>query len=125
MQPKKLTPLEMLQKQKSDLQAKSDELSDSIENHVKYMQQNFAPLLRNSVMESAVSKMPPHLRSLTGNILQKEKKTAKRDSSGHTFDKFAKGIAFGIAEIAPFFLKGKKGALLSFLLKQTVKLIVR
>jgi len=125
MKLKKLTPLEILQKQKKDLQAKSDELSDSIENRVKYMQQNFAPLLRHSVMVSAVSKMPPHLRNLTGDLLHKEKKTNAMDSSGHTFNKFTKGIALGAAEIAPFFLKGKKGMLISFLLKQTVRLFTR
>ena len=122
MQSKKLTPLEILQEQKKGLQAKSNELSGAIENRFKYMQQNFVPLLRDSVMESAVSKMPSNLQNLAGNLLHKEKKTATQDSSGH---KIAKGITLGIMEIAPFFLKGKKGALISFLLKQIVKRIAR
>ncbi|MCL1932904.1 MAG: hypothetical protein FWF53_03685 [Candidatus Azobacteroides sp.] len=121
MHPKKLTPLEILQEQKNDLQAKSDQLSYRIENHATYLQRNFVPLLRDNMVESAISKMPPHLRSLFGNfLLNKEKKSAEGNSAGF---KFAKGIAFGVAEIAPFFLKGKKGAFLAFLLKQIVKLI--
>jgi len=115
MQPKKLTPMEILQKQKNDLQTKSDELSDAIENRAKCLQQNFVPLLRNSIVESAVAKMPLPLQNL---FHQKEKKTDTRELS---IRNVALGITAGIAEIAPFFLKGKKGAFISILLKQVVK----
>ena len=118
MNPKKLTPLEILQKQKIDLQVKSDELAEAIENHAKYLQQNFVPLFRDSVVESAVSKMPFPLRSLAGGFLQKEKKIKNRNLP---LRRVAFGMLVGIAEIAPFFLKGKKGAFLSFLLKRIVK----
>jgi len=121
MQSKKLTPLEILHKQKKDLQIRSDELSNAIEDHVKYLQQNFVPLLRYGLVDSVVSKMPPRLRSLTGNFFLKEKKSVARNSSGR---KFTQKIALGIAEIAPFFLKGKKGAFFSIILKQISKLIV-
>ena len=121
MQSKKLTPLEILQKQKIGLQTRSDELSVSIENHVKYLQQNFGSLLRDTLVESAVSKMPPRLRSLTGNFFQPEKKTVARNSSGR---KITQKIAVGIAEIAPFFIKGKKGAFFSIILKQVSKWII-
>jgi hypothetical protein len=120
MHPKKLTPLEILQKQKAGLQVKSDELAVTIENRAKYVQQNFAPLLRNTVIESAVSKMPPQLRNLTGNFLLKEKKANTQNLS---LQKVAQGFAISITEIAPFFLKGKKGALISILLKQVIKWI--
>jgi len=122
MQSKKLTPLEILQEQKKSLQVKSDELSWAIENHVKYLQQNFTPLLRHSVMESAISKMPPHLRNLTVNLLNKKKKPATRGLSGL---KIATGITLGIMEITPLFLKGKKGGIISFLLRQITKRIAR
>ena len=115
MHPKKLTPLEILQKQKTDLQTKSDKLSEVIENHAKYLQQNFVPLLRENLIGSAISKMPLPLRKLTGGLFPKEKKTATKNLH---IRGVAQGIAFGIAEIAPFFLKGKKGAFLSILLKQ-------
>ena len=121
MQQQKLTPLEILQKQKASLQAKSDELSATIESRVRFAQQNFVPLLRNSVMESAISKMPPQLQHFAGNFLLKEKKTNIRDSS--PLHKVVQGIAIGIAEIAPFFLKGKKGALVAVLLRQVTKWI--
>jgi len=119
MQSKKITPIEILQKQKAGLQAKSDELGATIEKRARFVQQNFIPLLRNSIMESAVSKLPPQLRNFAGNLLQKEKKTNIQDLS--PLHKIVQGIAAGIAEIAPFFLKGKKGALISVLLRQVIK----
>jgi len=119
MRPKKLTSLEILNEQKAGLQAKADELSATIENRVRFVQQNFAPLFRKTIVESFVSKMPPQLRSFSGNFLLKEKKTDTQDSL--SLHKITQGIAIGIAEIAPFFLKGKKGALISILLRQVVK----
>jgi len=121
MRSKKLTPLEILQKQKSSLQAKSDELAGSIENRARYVQQNFVPLLRNSVLESAVSKMPPQFRNLTERLLIKDNKINTQDSP---LRKVAQGIAIGIAEIVPFFFQGKKGAFISILLKQVTKWIL-
>jgi len=118
MQPKKLTSLELLQKQKAGLQAKANELSGRIENRARYIRQNFVPLLRNNVVESAVSKLPPQLQSFAGNLFLKEKQNSAQDSS---LRRITHGIAVGITELAPFFLRGKKGALISILLKQVVK----
>jgi hypothetical protein len=118
MQSKKLTPLEILHKQKADLQKRSDDLTESIENHAKYLQENFVPLLRDSVVESAVSKLPAHLQNLAGSFLQREQQT---DTQNSTALKVVLGIAAGIAGIIPFFLKGKRGAILSILLKQIIK----
>jgi len=121
MQQKKLTPLQLLRKQKISLQAKSDELSGTIENRVRFVQQNFVPLLRNSVMESAVSKMPPQLRNIAGSFFLKEKRNDTQDSFLH---KVAQGIITGIAELAPLFLRGKKGTIVSILLKQIVQWVI-
>jgi len=120
MQSKKLTPLELLRKQKAGLQVKSDKLSVTIESRARYIQQNFVPLLRNSIVESAVLKMPPQLRSLVGGFFLKEKQNNTQDSS---LRKITQGIIVGITELAPFFLKGKKGAIVSVLLRQVVKWI--
>jgi len=120
MQSKKPTPLEILQKQKIDLQVKSDALSAGIENHVKYLQQNFVPLLRAGLMEPVISKIPPPLQNLIGLFFPKEKQTLARNTSGH---KTFQMIAGGIAEITPFFVKGKKGVILSIILKKISKWI--
>ena len=120
MKPKKLTPLEILQKQKNDLRTKSSELTVSIENHAKHLQQHFGPLLRDSMIKTAVSKMPSIIQNFTGNILQKEK---KEDVSTSYLRIITQGIVVGIVEIAPFFLKGRKGAIISILLKQIAKWI--
>ena len=121
MQQKKLTPLDILQKQKAGLQVKSDELSDAIESRARYVQQNFIPLLRNNVVESAVSKMPPSFQKFAGSLLLKEKKTETHSSPLHTISQIAQGIALSAAGIAPFFLKGKKGAFISALLNQALR----
>jgi len=120
MQPKKLTPLEILQKQKIILQAKSDELSATIENNAKYLQQNFVPLLRNSLVESAVSKLPAPIQNLVGVFPKKDDNTGIKDSPKR---KIALVVA-AATEVAPFFLKGKKGAFISLLLKQVVKWVI-
>jgi len=116
----------MLQKQKMDLQAQSTELCGRIEYQFKYLQQNMAPLLRESVMKSAVSKLPSSLRNLTGNFLhteEKEKKTVVTEN--FSARKVIRGIAIGLTDIVPLFLKGKKGVILSIVLNQVVKRIVR
>ena len=119
MRLKKLTPLEILHRQKTELQMKSGELTGTIENNARYLQRHFGVLFRDSMVDSAVSKMPPKLQSFTEHLLKKEKKiTGKQDFSVR---KFTQGIIIGVTEIAPFFLKGKKGAALSILLKQIVK----
>ena len=123
MQQKKLTPLEILQKQKAGLQVKSNKLSDAIESRARYVQQNFVPLLRDNVVESAVSKMPLPFQKLAGSILLKEKNTATQGSPLHKISRIAQGIALSAAGIAPFFLKGKKGAFISILLNQAFKWI--
>jgi hypothetical protein len=124
MQPKRLTPLEMLQKQKNELQRKSDRLGRTIEKNARYLQDNFGPLLRDNLVESAISKMPTPLQNLTDKLLHKdfsqENKTVTQESPVR---KTIQGIAVGISEIVPFFLKGKKGVIISMALKQILKLI--
>ena len=131
MQPKKLTPLEILQKQKSELQAKSDELSGNVENRFKYIQQNFAPLLRQSVVDAAVAKLPPPVRNFAGNFLKKEQKvqdeqvTDLQTEKSLGVGKLLLGVVSGAAEVAPVFVRGKKGMLVSLLLKQVIKRIAK
>jgi len=122
MQSKKFTPLEILHKQKIGLQKKSAVLAESIENHARYLQENFAPLLRSSVVKSAVSKLPAQLQNFAGSFRQKEQKIGVQNPATH---KIAREIAIGIAEIAPFFLKGKKGMFISIVLKHIIKRVVR
>jgi hypothetical protein len=122
MKKKKLTPMEILHKQKASLQAKSDELSGTIENRFNFLQQNWVPLLRNSLVESAIAKMPPQLQGIAGLFLHKEQKKEVQDSQKQ---KVVHGVITGIATIVPFFLKGKTGAILSIILQQITKRIVR
>lgn len=137
MQQKKLTPLENIQKQSERLRVKSSELAGSIENRTKYLQKHFAPLIRDSVVESAVSKMPAPLQSFAGKFTKKGQKSDTQDFQDlpdmedlpdrhdSTVHKIIQGATVGITEIAPYLLKGKKGMLVSILLKQIVKRLRR
>jgi len=125
MQSKNLTPLEVLQKQKSELQRKSDRLGRTIENNARYLQDNFVPLLRNNLIESAISKAPAPIQNLTGKFLQKNFHNDEESlTQGSTIRKVAQGIAVGVSEIVPFFLRGKRGVAISLVLKQIVKWII-
>ena len=121
MQTKKLTPLEILQKQKNDLQVKSVELSVTIENRINYLQQNFAPLLRDSLLESAISKLPLNLQNLAGNFIHKEQKKYTQITHNSTLSKFILGIIADIAGIVPLFIRGKKGKFLSIIVRQVIR----
>jgi len=124
MQPKRLSPLEILQKQKTDLQAKADVLSDNIENRVNYLQKNFTPLLFNSIVESATSKLPPQLQNLAGKFIQKEPKSADtQNATNSTVSKLISGIVIGIAVVVPIIISNKKGKIISFLMKQILRMI--
>jgi len=143
MQTNELTPLEIIRKQKAELRDKSGALAKSIENRTKYVQKHFAPLIRDSVVESAVSKMPTPLRGIAGSLYGKRQKSDVPDIDEHqgmqdmmdiplnqgnsdlTIPKLIQGAAIGVTEIAPFLLRGKKGMLISFLLKQIGKRLKR
>jgi hypothetical protein len=115
--------LEILQKQKNDLQAKSNELSGTIENRVVYLQKNFVPLIRDSLVESAISKLPPQLQNLAGSFIQKEQKTNTQITQNSTHSKLVLGIVAGIAGIVPLFLRGKKVKFLSIIVNQIIRFI--
>jgi len=124
MQPKKLSPLEILQKQKTDLQVRADVLSNTLENRVKYLQQNFTPLLCNSLIQSAASKLPPKMQNLAGKLVQKERNADNQGVNNTTVNKLISGIAIGVAVIVPIIISKKKGTLFSSLLKQVIKFIL-
>jgi hypothetical protein len=101
-------------------------LTGSIENRTKYLQRHFGVLFRDSVVDSAVSKMPPKLQNFTGHLLKKDRKINYGpgiDTQDFSARKVAQGIVIGIAEAVPFFLKGKKGTVLAILMRQVVKWI--
>lgn len=131
MQPKKLTPLEILQKQKNELQAKSDELSGNVENRIKYIQQNFAPLLRDTVIDTAVSKLPLQVRGIAGSFLKKEQKvqneqvTDLQTVKSPGLSKLLLGVVSGAVEVAPMIIRRKKVILISLLLKQFIKRVAK
>jgi hypothetical protein len=110
----KETPLQVLQRKKVHLQAKANALSSAIDADVKYLQNNIVSLVTDYAFESLVSRMPPFLQNLIGKN-RKEKKD-KCDSTA-----LIAGLAGNITDLIPFFVKGRKGLFISFIMKQIVK----
>jgi hypothetical protein len=112
---KQLSPAESLQLRKKRLEDQAKSLSDVLESKFDYLQGNFITLLGGSIVDSVVSKMPPFAR----NFIRKQE---NNNSGKSEILSILNGLAIGVMEIAPFFLKGKKGLVISFLLKQVKNL---
>lgn len=109
----KLTPLKNLQRQKIRLQVKSDALVDVLEENFEYLQTNIGSLVVDSTMETITSKMPPFVQNLLG----------KGEASPSSLK--AEGFVDKTLDILPFFMKGGKVIIVSFLLKKLKKLIFK
>ena len=110
----KLTPSEVLQKQKARLRLKSDVLTERLENNLNYIQHNMGTIINHSIMEAVVSKSPPLVKSLLGR--------GKNPETGG-FDRW--GLIGGVLDILPIFTKGSKGWLIRLVLDQARKWIFR
>ena len=109
----KLTPLEVLQRQKASLRLKSDELTEILENDLNYIQRNLRTIVNNTVMEGVVSKTPPLVQSLLGRSKNPETGRSNRSS----------GLITGALDILPFFVKGSKGWMVRLVLNLAKKWI--
>ena len=105
----KLTPIEVLQKRKNRLSIKADALKYALEDNLAYLQENIVPLISATGTDALIAKMPPFVQNLIG---------MRRNNDSFQFS----GIADGAISLVPFFLKGGKGLIVSFLLKQLKKL---
>ena len=106
----KLTPLEVLQKQKARLRLQSEVLTETLENDLNYIQHNMGTIISNTVVDAVVSKSPPIVKSLLNR--------GKNPETGH-FDRL--GLVEGILDILPAFIKGSKGWLAHLALLQLRK----
>jgi hypothetical protein len=112
---KQLSPTEVLQLRKKQLEAQAVALSNILESKFDYFQKNFMPLLGGSVVDSVVSKMPPFAQDF---IHRQEGGNGKKIWMSSVL----RGLAGGAMDIAPLLLKGKKGFVISFLLQQAKNL---
>jgi hypothetical protein len=62
----KLTPSQVLQREKARLQMKSDALFEVLESDIEYLRQDFGGLIGRSLSEAILSKIPILLRLLLG-----------------------------------------------------------
>jgi len=116
-----LSPLEVLQRQKSHLQERSNALTGSLEEDFEYLRRNVVFLLGESAISAVASKMPPFAQGLLlkGRSAKKNSGVSEKSKITATLKLLTKG-AFNIL---PFFLKGKRGFITAFLLKQVEKVI--
>ena len=117
MRKSKLTPLH---KQKTCLQKKSDALTHAIEKKFNYLQHNSISLLSDAIATSTLSSMPPFLRNLAAKFSEKKQKSNIKSSVSHSL---IIGIATGLADVIPLFFRGKKGIVISILLKAFLKML--
>ena len=110
----KLTPSEVLQKQKTRLRLKSNVLTETLENDLNYIQNNMGTIINNSVMEVVVSKSPSFVKSLLGR--------GKHPETGN-FDRW--GLVGDALDVVPAFIKGPKGWLVRFLVELAKKRIFK
>lgn len=110
----KLTPLEVLQRQKIRLQMKSDALFDILEDNFDYLQHNMGALVGDSAISAVVSKTPPFVQDLLGR--------GDRQYGQETGAFSRQALLDGALDILPMFMKGPKGWIARFLLKQAKNL---
>ena len=113
MRSTKLTPSEVLQKQKTRLRLQADALTEALENDLNYIQHNMGTIISNSVVEAVVSNSPPLVKSLLG---RGKTGTGKFDRSG---------LVEGVLDVLPVLIKGSKGWLAQLMLYQVKKWIFR
>ncbi|MDR0799745.1 MAG: hypothetical protein LBN18_08305 [Dysgonamonadaceae bacterium] len=118
MSAKQLTPLESLQRQKAHLQKQAGELEEVLEINLKYLQHNFVPLAGNSASNAILEKMPPGVQRLFSRETRKKRLP---DKTGFSLS----GLAEGALDMIPLFIKGPKGFITSFILKQIKKKLFR
>ena len=112
MSKNKLSPLESLRQEKKQLLTQSNQLAGQMEADLQYAQQNWGGLIKNSV----VSKMPP----LVQNILN--------SNDGHA--NIASLSTWGVVaeealDLIPYFVRGPKGIIVRFLVKQVQKIFLK
>ena len=110
----KLTPSEVLQRQKARLRFKSDALVETLENNLNYIQHNMGTIMSNTVVDAVVSKSPPLVQSLL---------VKGKNSKAGVFKPSA--LIGGAMDILPFFFKGTKGWLAHWVLDLVRKRIFK
>ena len=111
----RLTPTEALQLKKKQLKAEAEVLSDALESKFDFLQKNLVPIIAGSALDAAVSKMPSVVRDC---IFRQE----NGDGKAVRMSSILSGVVSGALFIAPLFLKGRKGLVVSFLLQQVKSL---
>lgn len=122
MNNKKPSSIEALHKRKIQLQVKSDALTGVLDDNFQYLQDNLGSLLGQATVDAVSSKLPPFVQ----NLLGKKKETHQTASSplAMNIHKYGDVIDKGL-DMVPFFMKGAKGVIASFLLKQVKNLILK
>ena len=114
MRSTRLTPTEVLQKQKLRLRLKSNVLTEKLENDLNYVQHNIGTIITNSVVDAVVSKTPPLIQSLLGR---------NQNPETDRFDYW--GLIEGVLDLLPVVIKGQKGWLVRLVLQQIGKFFFR
>jgi hypothetical protein len=120
----KLTPLQALERKKVYIRLYSDALVDSLEDNFQYLQENFGSLVGHATVDAAIAKLPPVVQNLLGHGRKDDRKCCRgnqRDSGAARYADYADKAL----DIVPFFAKGAKGMVLTFLLKRVKNMLFK
>ncbi|MDR1527450.1 MAG: hypothetical protein LBS46_07260 [Dysgonamonadaceae bacterium] len=110
----KLTPLEVLHRQKARLQTQSDALMEALEDHLEYLQHNMGTIIGNMAIDAVLSKTPPIVQTFFG-----------RGENPGTSACNGMALMEGALDIIPFFIKEPKRWLVRLVLEQVKKWIFK
>ena len=120
----KKTPLELLRAQKNRLKNKSYALTDALETNISYAQKNMGPILETTIYNAVEPKLPPFLQGIAASALNQQPKSCQGKQS--TLKAPALGaVANQLIDIVPFFFKGSKAMIATFLVKQIKKFLLK
>jgi len=117
----KLTPLEVLQRKKSHLQDQFDAIASVLEKDVEYLRCNMGGLLGESAMFAVASKMPPFVQGLI--MRGGQEKESSGEAEKLPVMAMLNLLMEGALNVIPFFVRGKKGMITAFLLRQAKRII--
>lgn len=109
---KETSPMDLLRLRKAHLDYRSEKITNSLLYKLEYGQENLSSILNLTLLEIVYPKLPVFLQKIIACKMENPDSNTNALKSG-----LMDIISRGIFDLLPFFLKGNKGILISFLLR--------
>lgn len=115
---RKKSPVELIRNEKKRLNRESDRLVHSVEVRIKYGRENMTSILGASLLETIYPKLPPFVqRLITGCVSEKPVRKGEESPAPGLGLNLLGLIPDALLDILPLFVKGRKGIIVTYLLK--------